>query len=821
MSLPFLEFLNLSYNEIENIEPVAKLKSPNLKYIFLQRNKIEDIEPFLQSYFPVLKILRVEGNNIYEENEWEEKKKMKKEIFNKIMNKFSEKFIYKSLKEQLIVFNKRYNSGIYKYFSKSNQNNEINIPEEEKIEEFQLIIEDENENKIDIDRDKNNNEISEKDVENIVKNIVKIDLYDKKGGDKMLKYLFLIITYASENKIKKLILRNNDIKDASMLARINFSQLKMLDLSVNEIEDSNFLTDLKADNLENLYLGNNHFKNFCPILNIDINEILNSKILNKIEEKDFKNLYKESEENRSKGIKPLLIDKFKKLKTLAVNNNVDVLNINKVVEDLDASGNITPDNIFICPECGEINPEISQINVDNKIIEFYCKRCGEREYNSKYFYKELHDNIFYYYLKPKYINRESQYWFKEYRNINKRALIEKSLFKKIFQNKLQNAKEIIKNKNEQLKEIIKFNQIIIETSSKYQNNYFHLKSLKNISISLKKEALRDSNDLKFLFAGFNNEIKISDKAIEVFNKVSKVDIKREEESLFLSKKNLNDINIISLSMIKFNQLKEIDLSENEIRDIEPISKMSLPFLEFLNLSFNRINNIKPLGEINSKKLKYLFIQNNQIEDIQYIKYWDFPKLKILRLENNNIRENSVSFKEILMDYLKIKHIIVTKKKIEEIENLYNIQYDENTKKIELEGVKEDEDEDEDELILMNLFIIISQKNENRIRRLKLTRNKIKNPSILNRIQFNFLEELDLSLNKITNLKFLKGIKAKNLKEIYLNNNYIKDLSPLYNIKEYFPFLKCINLHNNNFNPEEPQFNNLAHYLGKKDIKFIC
>ena len=252
-----------------------------------------------------------------------------------------------------------------------------------------MIPEDGNENKISIDKDKNNNEISEKDIENIVKNIVKIDLNDRKGGNTMLKYLFLIITYANENKIKKLTLRNIGIKDASMLSRINFSQLRTLDLAYNEIKNSNFLIDIKADNLKDLYLDNNYFKNFYPILNVNVNEILNSNILNEIEEKKFEVLYKESEENSSKGVIPLLKTKFKKLKNLGMHNHNDGVDeyyqMNKI-EDLNSSRYITSDNIFICPQCGEINPVISKINVDNKKIEFYCKRCGETEYNSKYFY---------------------------------------------------------------------------------------------------------------------------------------------------------------------------------------------------------------------------------------------------------------------------------------------------------------------------------------------------------------------------------------------------------------------------------------------------
>ena len=335
MILPFLDFLNLSDNEIQNIEPVANLKSKNLQYIFLQINQIKNIEPFSKSYFPALKILRVEdNNNIDGENEQnEEEKKKKKEFFNKIKKKFSEKFIYKSLKTQLIEFIKKYNLGIYKFNSSNNKNNdnELHVAgDEECSEELQLIPESGNE-------DKDKEKIEDKDEKNVVEivgKIVKIDLYDKNGGDNILKYLFLIITYSTENKIKQLILRNNNIKDASFLARINFSELKTLDLAVNEIKDSKFLTDIRAENLVNLYLDNNYFKDFYPILNVDVNEILNSDILNKVEENELKELYKESEVNRSKDVEPLLKAKFKKLKNLSTNDqNVSDSNNKKSKDD--------------------------------------------------------------------------------------------------------------------------------------------------------------------------------------------------------------------------------------------------------------------------------------------------------------------------------------------------------------------------------------------------------------------------------------------------------------------------------------------------------
>jgi hypothetical protein len=536
-----------------------------------------------------------------------------------------------------------------------------------------------------------------------------------------------------------------------------------------------------------------------------------------------------------------------------------------------------PPNKFICPECGQIEPEISKMNVDNKNIEFYCQRCAENEYNSKDFHikKVENNNIIcnFYFFKPENgIIDNNKFWFKEHKKKNER-LIDKNSSIIVFPTELNKAKETIKKKNEELRNIIKFNEIIMDSCEKYQENYFHLKSLCNISKCLEKENKRDSNDLKFLLASFKNEIEFSKSAIDILRDDKKVDIEREKESIFLYNKKLDDDYFKYLSLIKFNQLKEIDLSQNEIKDIDSIRYMNLPFLEFLNLSSNKIEDINPLGEINTKKLKYLFIQNNQIKNIQVFKDCSFPKLKILRLEKNNIEENSTLFKEIIKIYGKNNQIIVTQTKIDKIMKLYNIIYNENTENINLEveeakikeandilldkkkeviktekeikteeenkaeeankideankaeeankreEEKEEEEDEADELILKHLFIIITQKSENMIRKLKLTRNNIINPSLLNRIQFNFLEELDLSFNNIKSLNCLKGMKSKKLKSLLLSYNKINDLSPLINIKDLFPNLELITLNSNIFSAKELRYkNDLTNYLNSKKIK---
>ena len=472
--------------------------------------------------------------------------------------------------------------------------------------------------------------------------------------------------------------------------------------------------------------------------------------------------------------------------------------------------NISTNVDFLCPKCGKLSPEILNINIEQKNVQFNCQICTENEYSFKYFYdeKDPKDNTTkYYYIEP------NKFLFKEYRNNHMDLNATNNTFNK-HESKLKLNKyniNIIKKKNEQLKKLIRFNEIMIKTCDQYNNNYYHLKSLKNISLELKKEKERDSKDLKFLLTCFKNEIGESEKAIKNFNNEKDLTIDREEESLFLIDKKLDDENVKCISQIKFNKLKELDLSENEIVNIEPLCNLNLPFLEFLNLSNNKIRNIKPLEEINLKNLKYLLIHNNEIIDINILKEYNFPNVEILSLYNNKVNERSLSYKEFVESYEKQKKLLVTNQKFEEIKKKYKINNNEYPKKLEIE------DAEGGDTMLKEIFIIID-KNKNNIKELKLRGNKIEDPSILNRIQFNLLTELDLSENSIKNLNFLKRMKAKKLKALYLNNNDIIDISLLENIRTYFTKLKTISLYENKIEPNEPKIENLKAILKSKGIE---
>ena len=473
---------------------------------------------------------------------------------------------------------------------------------------------------------------------------------------------------------------------------------------------------------------------------------------------------------------------------------------------------------FLCPECGKLSPEISNIGADNKVVRFKCKICAENEYKSEFFYKKefLSDNIIEYYCKEEKGNFEDKYWFKIDSNQNHRLTGTKnSLLNIITDKEFNDYKEKIRKKTEQLENILKFNEKLIDEAEKNSNNYFYLKSLDNISKSFLNEQKRDLKDLKFLTAAFKNDFEISKKAIDSFSDEKEDKIEREKEYLLLNGKNLNDENIKCISLIQFNNLKEIDLSKNEITNIEALCDINLPFLEYLNLSNNKIKEIEPLKEIISKSFKYLFIHNNLIEDIQILYDPNFRIFEILTIENNHFNQPA-QLEELLSLYKKNEKILVTK--IDEIKEKYNnLIYNEQNLNLELK------DTNEGDSMLKNLFIIITYNNNFKIITLNLGGNKIEDPSILNRIQLNQLVTLDLSANNIKSLDFLKGMKSEHLNNLYLDNNYINDLSFLYNIKKFrkkFPDLKLVSLKNNNFEPNSLYCHRLTNIARENNINCI-
>ena len=510
------------------------------------------------------------------------------------------------------------------------------------------------------------------------------------------------------------------------------------------------------------------------------------------------------------------------------------------------------DEEILCCNCGKI-PKILSVHSDNGNIELECKKDGKYEISIDDYFDKLSKNNFFKkcnHCKTKGISNKYYYCFickKDYcekcknklhsgheyieaKEKNKICLKHNKTIKyycfddeenfceqeKELEHKGHKIKEIqnfekfisdyqIKNNleeiNEELKKLVDFNVLVLKNIEIFKDNKLYINSIKNMGKSLKEGNKRNSKDTKCLLYDLSKYIENSRNAIEKLGEKN-ISLHRTDKYIDLNNylynnNKLNDQDFKYISQIRFNQLKEIDISENKITNIEPFNKMSLPFLEFLNLSYNEIQIIEPVTKINSKILQYIFLQKNQIKDIGSFLDSNFENIKIIRIENNiNLKNKNVEEQKNLEETLKrinkkypqrfIYKSIEEQKQEFKTNYKYEISWDNEV--IDLSDFQGGDK------MLLELFLIITYVPKNQIKILKLMNNQIKDPSILNRVNFVLLEKLDLSINMITDLKFLLDMKAKNLKYLFLDNNKFSDFSPL--LRNIFPKLNNLSLHKN-------------------------
>ena len=177
--------------------------------------------------------------------------------------------------------------------------------------------------------------------------------------------------------------------------------------------------------------------------------------------------------------------------------------------------------------------------------------------------------------------------------------------------KIEAKKQIIIEKNNLLLNIIRFNELILNTYEKFPDNYFHSKNLENLAESINVEKLRNSKQLENTFNSLEKAIKFRQRAIDEFNKKFKMSLNGDEESLSLKNKGLNDEDFELVTKINFTRLKDLDISNNKIKNIDNLKNIDTSFLEFLNMNDNNIENIEVIGNLNLTNLKELRMQNNK------------------------------------------------------------------------------------------------------------------------------------------------------------------------------------------------------------------
>ena len=192
--------------------------------------------------------------------------------------------------------------------------------------------------------------------------------------------------------------------------------------------------------------------------------------------------------------------------------------------------------------------------------------------------------------------------------------------------------------------LIKFLSTLITTYEQHPSNYFNSLNITNVAKDINESYLSkinsEKNDENELLL---NKIKqLEKKILNVINTKLEVNLTGNEIRINLNGKNVGNLDLELLCSIYFKNLEEIDLSNNNISNINEINNFSK--LKKINLSHNQIKDIEPLKKLSLSNLKDINLSYNKIEDIQSLK--DIIKNN-KNLEKININHNRIKNPEII------------------------------------------------------------------------------------------------------------------------------------------------------------------------------
>ena len=210
--------------------------------------------------------------------------------------------------------------------------------------------------------------------------------------------------------------------------------------------------------------------------------------------------------------------------------------------------------------------------------------------------------------------------------------------------------------------------------------------------------------------------------------------------------NLNNFyDLKKFENIEMDNLIELELRRNNIKDISFLASAKLLSLKKLDLGMNEIGNnmIKFIKYFEFKLLNYLNFYNNYFSDYEFFEAINhFKELTFLSVSSNRFNYD--------ISTLNIKEIKYNLSKLEKI--CFN------------NGVFSDE-----------------------------------SSILLTRFDFSNAKTIFLASNNLTSIDFIENedFKAPNLERLCLDNNNISDIKKLRYLKEKSPKLKIIELKNNN------------------------
>ena len=347
--------------------------------------------------------------------------------------------------------------------------------------------------------------------------------------------------------------------------------------------------------------------------------------------------------------------------------------------------NEIPNDQYACTKCNLV-PEIIKINYDLNTIEIKCPEHGKQELNIKEYFNQQKEHI-YYSIKCNYTSLEQRTFIhkNEYfshcfgcgknlclncvkkHSCNKLSLMKVNEINDKCREHLKNYNKycITCNKNccekcdckhkdikriekankediekikktkaqliqniENQKYFIKFLDTILETYEKHSTNYYNTMNISNVANNIANNIANnvEINQNEIIIDKLNT---LQKKVLNYLNAKLKLKIKLDgkEKIIKLDNKNIGTVELELLTGIKFENLEELYLNNNNIEDIGSLKDLYSPNLRKIDLSYNNIHSIKPLKDniLEPKLFKYIMeikLDNNKdilMKDIEDIK----------------------------------------------------------------------------------------------------------------------------------------------------------------------------------------------------------
>ena len=425
---------------------------------------------------------------------------------------------------------------------------------------------------------------------NISENDTKINLKDKKIGDIGIKLLCKL----KLNKLKKLMLTNNDISNIDDLKLLNSKELEALDLGYNNIRNVNIFKEVPFS-LKELDLNNNRIENINIFENLEKSKLQNLKKLklnnNNFDYQKNNKIMKSIQENMEKKYN-------KDFKFSAETNN----NFSELIKQWDAFNNKHNTNIKL----NDIKIDLSLINKEDSVK--LLKQLKHENVETLVLNESIviDENI-----DKNIMNNYSKLNCISYNNGSKKYLKNKNISDDKFKNNIFNLKRIKKIADSDASFLSEYTFVVfnsIENNKTYL--IYHQIEKDQTIIKLKYNFDKDNPDYKALLKLENG--------IQIYQIRYYIDVHHQKDLIICSTNN-SKIFLWEFNNEKLKEIKTITISEGNEKEVSNICVISdKKYNENYIITSGKSGFIKIFNE----KVKELNKINPDCESIFFINYYN-------------------------------------------------------------------------------------------------------------------------------------------------------------------------------------------------------